>query len=131
VNTTPENTDDLTIPLYTEELSTSKKTSVTGRVQVSTVTRQHESLVDELLAVEHVEIERTPIGRPIQAIPAIREEGDTTIIPVVEETLVVERRLILTEEIRIRRVRDTERYQERVMVRKQEAVVKRLAPESE
>ena len=40
--------------------------------------------------------------------------------------LVVERRLFLKEEVRIRRVRSTERHQESVTLRHQEAVVTHL-----
>jgi stress response protein YsnF len=43
----------------------------------------------------------------------------------VEEVLVVERRLVLKEEVHIRRVRTTERHKEMVMLRYQEAVVTR------
>ena len=57
-----------------------------------------------------------------------RQEGDTTILPVVEETVVVERRLILTEEIHIRRLHVSERHQEAVILRKQEAVITRIDP---
>jgi stress response protein YsnF len=60
----------------------------------------------------------------------VREEGDTIIIPIVEEVLTIERRLVLKEEVRIRRIRETERYQERVTLRKQQAVVNRLPVEN-
>jgi stress response protein YsnF len=82
------------------------------------------------LARERVEVERIAIGKPIDAIPAVRQDGDTTIIPVVEEVLVVERRLVLKEEIHIHRVRTTEQHQERVTLRRQEAVITRLPIET-
>ena len=47
-------------------------------------------------------------------------------IPVVEEVVRVERSLLLKEEVRIRRIRTTERFQESVTLRKQEAVINRL-----
>jgi stress response protein YsnF len=59
-------------------------------------------------------------------MPPIREEGDTTVMPVVEEVVVVERRLVLKEEIRIRRVRTTEHHRENVVVRTQDAVITRV-----
>jgi uncharacterized protein (TIGR02271 family) len=113
------------IPLLAEELSVTKRRIVTGRVKVATICREREELVDELLSREQVEIERTPVGKQVAQPPAIREEGDTLIIPVVEEVLVVERRLLLKEEVRVRRVRGTERHQERVNVRRQDVVVTR------
>jgi uncharacterized protein (TIGR02271 family) len=126
----PDDIRDTMIPLYEEDLSVSKRQVVTGRVRVETVTREHEQLVDAQLARERVEVERVAIGTPIDAIPAVRREGDTTIIPIVEEVLVVERRLVLKEEIHIHRVRTTEQHQERVTLRRQEAVITRLPIET-
>jgi stress response protein YsnF len=94
-------------------------------VRVFTRTHEREVVVDEDLARERVEIEAIPINLRIDAVPEVRQEGDITIIPVVEEQLVVERRLMLKEEVRIRRVRSTERHQEKVKLRYQEAVVTR------
>ena len=129
--TIPAKPDEVIVPLHAEEISISKEEMETGRVQVSTVTRDHEQLVDELLTNEHVEIDRIPIGKAIDARPDVREEADSIIVPVVEEVLVLERRLILKEEVHIRRVRGTERHQERVKLRKQEAVVTRVPIEAQ
>ena len=115
-------------PLYAEDLTVSKRQIAGDMVQVSTVTRETESLVDEMLNHERVQIDRIPVGRQVDAVPPIRQEGDTTILPVVEETVVVERRLILTEEIHIRRLHVSERHQEAVILRKQEAVITRIEP---
>jgi uncharacterized protein (TIGR02271 family) len=117
--------DSATLQLLAEELSVSKQTVETGRVRVATRTREREALIDEDLARERVEIETVPIGLRIDAVPEARQEGDTTIIPIVEEVLVVERRLVLKEEVRITRVRTTEHHKETVMLRYQEAVVTR------
>ena len=114
------------IPLHAEELSVSKERVETGRVHVGTVTRTHDELVDEELANERVEIERIPLNKPIDAVPAVRQEGDVTIVPVVEEVLVTKRSLLLKEEIHIRRIHTTERHREHVTLRRQEAVISRL-----
>ena len=116
------------IPLHVEELSVSRRQTAGDTLQVSTVTREYERFVDEMLNHERVEIERVPIGRPVDAIPPVRQEGDTTIMSVVEETIVVERHLILKEEVRIRRLRVSERHQETVVLRKQEALIARVEP---
>jgi uncharacterized protein (TIGR02271 family) len=126
VQTVDDETHGTVIPLFEEELAVSKRVVPTSRVQVSRVTHSHEELVDELLSREQVEIERTPINKPIDVMPSVREEGDTIIVPVVEEVLKVERHMVLKEEVRIRRLKGTERYQERITLRKQEAVVNRL-----
>jgi uncharacterized protein (TIGR02271 family) len=117
--------DSATLQVLAEELSVSKETVETGRVRVATRTHVREALIDEDLARECVEIETVPLGVRIDAVPEPRQEGDTTIIPVVEEILFVERQLVLKEEVRIRRVRTTDHHEETVMLRYQEAVVTR------
>ena len=114
----------LTMPLLAEALVVARRRTH-RTVRVTTVTHEHEQLVDEALTHERVEIERVPIGRTVEAVPPIREEGDMTIFPVVEEVVVVERRLVLEEEVRIRRLRSTERHQEVVTLRTQDAVITR------
>jgi len=116
------------VPLHTEEVSVAKRRVVTGQVKVRTVTREREQLIQELLEHEHVEIERTAIGQPVDVdkVPSVRQEGDTLIIPILEEIVVVERRLLLKEEVRVRRTREKQPYRERVVLRKQEAVITRL-----
>ena len=126
---TPDKAGETVIPLLAEEIAVSKQVVETGRVQVARVTHEREQLIDELLTHETVEIDRTPIGRQVNAMPAIREEGDTVVIPIIEEVLVIERRLLLKEEVRVRRVRSTERHQESVALRHHEAVVTRLPVE--
>ena len=116
---------DVIVPVHQEQASISKRCTVTGRVKVSRVTRQSEKLLTETLAREQVKIERIPIGKFIDAVPKIREEGDAIIIPIVEEIPVVEHRLVLTEEVWVRRIRSKENHGQRVMLRCQEAVITR------
>jgi uncharacterized protein (TIGR02271 family) len=116
--------------LLAEELAVERRQVETGRVRVDVVTREHEELVDVPLAREQIVVERVPIDRRVDAIPAIREDGDTIIVPVVEEVLVVERRLMLKEELHVKRVRTTEQYRENVKLRRQEAVVTRTPSEA-
>jgi stress response protein YsnF len=117
----------IVLPLHAEDVSVERrKVERDVRVQVHTIT--HDQRVDEAVAHETVEIERVVIGRPVDAVPPVREEGDVTVVSVVEEILVVERRLVLKEEIRLRRVRTTERHRETVTLREQQAVIERAEP---
>jgi stress response protein YsnF len=113
------------LPLLSEEILVSRRSVETGVVRVATVTRGREVLVDEPVIYERVEVERIPVGRFVDAFPDVREEGDTTIIPVIEEVIVVEKRLRLKEEVHLRRVRVTEQHQELVVVREQDAIITR------
>ena len=119
---------EITIPLHAEEVSVTKRQTALGTVRVQLHTEARDQAIDEMLSRERVDVQRVAIGRTVDAVPAIREEGDTTIIPVIEEVLVIERRLVLKEEIRLTRVRTHERHQETVTLREQHATVERTAP---
>jgi uncharacterized protein (TIGR02271 family) len=114
------------LQLFAEDAEVSRRTVETGKVRIATVTHTRDHLVDELLARTSVEVERIPVGRVIDAMPAVRDEAGLMIVPIVEETLVVERRLVLKEELHIRRKETTERYQETVKLRHQTAEVTRI-----
>lgn len=116
---------EVAIPLAAEELRVEARPSATGRVIVRTTVREEEQVVDPPLTIEEVEVERVPIGRVVEAPTPIRQEGDTTIVPVFEEVLVVEKRLLLKEEVRLVRRRREERRPQRVTVRREEARVER------
>jgi uncharacterized protein (TIGR02271 family) len=122
---------DLHVPLHEEEISVSRREIKKAKVQVALVTGTRRQLIDEELTHVRVEIERVPIDRTVEVVPPIRQEGDITIIPVVEEIVVVERRLVLKEEVRVRRVSTKEQHQETVALRQQEAVVTREEPDSQ
>jgi uncharacterized protein (TIGR02271 family) len=120
----PGGTDVL--KLFAEEAKITRQTVETGRVRIARVTDTRDHLVDELLARTDVEVERVPVGRVVEAIPPVRDDGDLMVVPVVEETVVIERKLVLEEEIRIRRERTTERFQETVKLRHHTAEVTRI-----
>lgn len=122
-----EPSPELAVQLLAEEVVVAKRENFGETVRVTTSTRHHEHLIDEELVHQRVEIDRIAVGRQVDSVPPVRQDGDTTIISVVEETIVVERRLILKEEIRIRRLRVAEHHHEAVMLRDQEATITRTA----
>ena len=122
---------DPKLTLFAEELSVAKETVETGRLRVSKQTRTREAFVNESLLSEQAEVETIPVGRQIFEMPTVRHEGDTIIIPIVEEVLHTERRLILKEEVKITRRKKTEQFQDRVTLRYQEAVITRVQSATE
>jgi uncharacterized protein (TIGR02271 family) len=124
-----ETTTPDTLRLLEEELSVDKDTVETGRVRVRVVTHEHDETVEVPLTARRVEVERVPVGREVDAIPPRRQEGDTTIVPVVEEVVVLSRKLVLKEEIRLKLVESTEQYRESVTLHRQDAVVERIPTE--
>ena len=120
-----EEQGDVAIPLVEERLITSKRVVETGRVKVQTIVDERETLVQEQLSRVEIDIERVPMNVEVEAVPPVRDEGDVTIIPVVQEVLVVTKKLMLTEELRIRRRRSTQEHSEPVKLRSQRAIVER------
>jgi uncharacterized protein (TIGR02271 family) len=113
----PSIDDEVVMPLLGEEIAVAKSVAQTRRVMVQRLTREQRGSIAAPLAEERVEITRVPIGREVDAMPPIREEGDTVIIPILEEQLVFERRLFLKEEVRVRHVRGTRMHRENVTLR--------------
>ena len=120
-----DSVSDVRIPLVEERLVTSKREVETGRVRVRTLVEENETLVRETLRHASVEVERVPVEREVDAIPPVREEDGVTIIPVVREVLVVQKKLVLTEEIRLRRHTRIEEHAQPVLLKTQRAVIER------
>lgn len=118
--------DDVqTIERVEERLTLSKRRVAAGTVRVATLTEVHEDVAEVELDRDRVEVTHVPVGRVVDVAPASRVEGDTTIVPVVEERLVVVRQLFLKEEVHIRRVTEREVARETVPLRRQRVVVER------
>lgn len=112
------------LPLHQERLLVTKRVRKT-LVRAARTTTQRTVAVDEDLAVEQVVVTRVPVGRVVETVPPVREENGVTIVPVVEEEMVLVRRLVLKEEVRFERVRSTVRHVETVTLRRQEVTVTR------
>ena len=116
--------------LAEERLSVGKRVVETGRVRVRRTTTEKVQKVDVPLSSDTYEVRRVPIGKEVKKTPPVRETRTEIIIPVVEEVLVVERRLVLREELHIRKVRSVERHTEEFILRVQQATVDRVAPQN-
>ena len=122
------NLDDLTLQVVEETLDVSKHRVVTGTVRVTTTTEVVEEVAQVDLDRYQVEVTRVPVGRVVEHAPLSRSEGDTTIVPVVEERFVVVKQLFLKEEVHIRHVVERETISEPVTLRRQRATVERTDP---
>ncbi|PGH54261.1 hypothetical protein CRT60_31140 [Azospirillum palustre] len=125
-NGPPSDEGDVVIPLHDESVTVGKQRVERSRVRVSTRISEREEMVREALDQEEATVTRVPIDREIDAHPGIRQEGDVTVIPLVEEVLVVERRLVLREELHIRKNRRTVEVEQPVTLRSEDAVVERV-----
>lgn len=127
----PENItqEDLRIPVVEEQLTVGTRVVETGRgVRIHKTISQQPVVIDERLVRDEMEIERVPVDRivALEDKPATRYEGDTLVVPVFEEVLVVERRLRINEELRITRIRHEERYQDTVSLKAEQVEVERF-----
>ena len=116
------------IQVVEEVARITKREVETGRVRLHKTVREVDEPVEVLLRQEELEVERVPIGRVVPEAPGPRQEGDTYVIPVLEEVLVVEKRLFLKEELRVRRKATERTAREVVRLRKEEVTVEDLSP---
>jgi len=92
---------------------------------------EREEIVDEPLIREEVQIKRVPVNRVVDGPVPVKHIGNTMIISLLEEVLVVEKRLMLKEELHITKG-EVETYKpQRVTLRSEEAVVERVGDENE
>lgn len=97
-----------------------------GAVRVHMTVGEREVVVDEPLAEDRVTVERVAINQPIDKPVRPRVEGDTTIIPVMKEVLLVRKQLMLVEEVRLTKTRVEVRQPQTVILRTEEAHVERV-----
>ena len=117
------------LPLVEERLLVGRRIVETGRIRVSTRTETAEELIRETLRTRRAEVERISLGHEVEVAPQTRQEGDVLVVPVVEEILVVERRLVLKEEIRLRFVETETVVEQPVERRIQRATIEKLPPQ--
>ena len=91
------------IPVIEEVAVVGSKTIETGKVTISKTVTELEQSVHVVGSHEDCEVERIALNRIVETAPAVRYEGDTMIIPVMKEVAVVEKKLMLVEEIRVTR----------------------------
>jgi stress response protein YsnF len=123
---TPGDPETVRVPLAEEEVRISKREVTTGTVQVRTEVDVREEVSETTLNEEVVEVTRVPFDRVVDDVPIVRTEGDLTIVPILEEVAVVVKRLVLKEEVHIRRRRRTKDVAIPVELRRERAVVERL-----
>lgn len=116
------------IPLVEERVNVSKRQVETGRLRVRVSVGEREEQVPVELAHDEVEVRRVPRNQPLAALPSVRIEGNVTVIPVVEEVVVVEKRLVLVEEIHVRRKVVTNTEHVPILLRAEHAEIEQNGP---
>ncbi len=129
-STTFGNSGQIVIPLLAEQLNIARQKVLTGGVRVHKTVSERTETIDEPTLREEMEIQRVTVNQFITEPPAVRYEGDVMIVPLMEEVLVVEKKLVLREEVRITKRRDTLRNPQQIVVRREEATLEQIKPDA-
>ena len=109
--------DELHLPIVEERLVPVKRVVDLGELRLHKSVEHVEDVVRQSVTRDDLVIERVPANRPLDAPLEPRIDGDWLVIPIMEEVLVVQKRLMLTEEVRIRKRQLTEEQEVRELVR--------------
>jgi len=116
------------IPVMEENLRLGIKQVETGKVRAIKKVHEEDLIVTGPVVNDEIQIERIPLNQYVEvAPPPVRYEGETMIIPVVEEEVVVQTRLKIVEEVRITRKKVETTVEKPITLRREEVVVKRSA----
>lgn len=116
------------IPVIEEQLTIGKKILETGKLKITKKVNSVQQTVDIPVVEEEVDVKRIAINEYIETPPpAVRQEDGKTIISILKEVLVVEKRMILVEEIHIvRKLNHTITTQQETL-RQEEVHIDRIA----
>ena len=88
----------------TEEVLHLEKTPVdTDHVRVRTKVEERSVVAEGVVERGSIDMTRVPVEIEVAEAPPPREEGDTLVVSIVEERLVVVKKLFVIEEVRLRR----------------------------
>ena len=119
-----------TIPIIEEHAIVERHEVQTDHVRVRTVVEEKQTDVVARIAREELIVERRRVEREVAIAPPPVEEGDTLIVSVVEERLVVEKRLFVIEELVVRRVAHVEDVHMPTTLKTMHAVVEQDSAQS-
>lgn len=116
------------IPVIEETVQVGKRVVTRGGWRISKTVELHEETIDEPLMHDEITVERVAVNRVMDpdALPGVRQDGDTMVVPIFEEVLVVEKRMLLKEELHVRRTRKEFRAPQRAVLRRERVSVDRI-----
>lgn len=123
--------DVAVIPVLSEQVRVGTELREIGRVTITKRVELRDEPIDLEFIRDHVAVERVAVGRPVDAPEPVRYEGDIMVIPVHEEVLVVQKQLVVKEELRVRIDRLASREQSSVRLRTEAVIITHSDPEKE
>jgi len=119
----------IVVPVLREELHVGINTVDTGRgVRVHKTVTEQVQQIDEALMHSACDVRRVAIDKivALSEAPVARQDGDTLIVPILEEVLVVEKRLRIKEEVHITRTTRQEQFSDSVVLRSENVAIERF-----
>lgn len=114
------------IPVIEEQVKINKKVVETAKVRVSKVVHENVESFEIPVIEEHVSVERITKNELVDKTPpSIRYEGNVMIISVLKEVAVVEKRIMLVEEVRITKSQTQKTETHTIPLRKEEVDITR------
>ncbi len=120
--------DEIRVPLLEEKVEFGTREVDLGEIRVHKTVEETEEVRRGPLNREVVQIERVKVNRPIADPEERRQEGDWLVIPIMEEIFIVQKQLMVTEEIRIRKHLVTDEHEVREVVRRERATIEDTRP---
>ena len=109
-----------------EQAQVHKEVVENARVRIVKKVHEEEATVDTSARSENVKVERFPVDKYVEAAPAIRYDGNTMIVPVVQEVVVVQKKLLLVEEVHITKTITSLPDEKTMPLRREEVIVERI-----
>lgn len=115
-----------TIPVIEETARIEKQVVETGRVVIRKTVHHETQTVDVPTQEEQVQVERVPLNQVVETPPEVRHEGEVMIIPVLREEVVVTTRLVLVEELHVRKRTLTLNHPQEMTLRREQISYERI-----
>jgi uncharacterized protein (TIGR02271 family) len=113
-------TEQIVVPVVAEELAVETERVARGKVRIHKRVETKEEIVDAPVVSEQVVVEHVPVNKLVDDVPPEpRDEDGVLVIPLIEEVLVVERRLLVREEVRVSKRRTTTNNPQKVVLRRE------------
>lgn len=119
------------IPVIEQQLQVTTRILETGRVRPTKTVHEQGTIVTIPLQQEQYTLERMALNAYVDQMPTTGQEGEMTNYPVVKEVLVVQKRFLLSEEIRVTRQQTQTQQTQTVRLRRETLTIERtlLNPE--
>ena len=119
----------IVIPVVEEHMTVHTEIVEAAKVHVRTKVTDEEVTVNLPITSEQYEVKHVPVDKVYKTAPPVRYEGDTIIVPVIEEIVVVEKRYKVKVEVNLVKHTTQTPFMQQVTLRKEDVQVERISPE--